>query len=58
MNGKVANLINRPDGQITAQSGGVYIDITPQGSQPPRVTYTAKNKSTGKRRSACGRPGG
>ncbi len=47
VNGKIAKLINRPDGQITAQSGGVYVDITPQGSQPPRITYTAKNKSTG-----------
>jgi hypothetical protein len=36
-----------PNGQITAQSGGVYIDITAQGSQPPRVTYTAKDKSFG-----------
>jgi hypothetical protein len=47
VNGKVAKLINRPDGQITAQSGGVYVDITPQGNQPPRVTYTAKDKSFG-----------
>lgn len=47
VNGKVAKLINRPDGQITAQSGGVYIDITPQGSEPPRVTYTGKDKSVG-----------
>jgi hypothetical protein len=47
VNGKVAKLINRPDGQITAQSGGVYVDITPQGSEPPRVTYTGKDKSVG-----------
>ena len=47
VNGKVAKLINRPDGQITAQSGGVYVDITPRGNEPPLVTYTAKNKSTG-----------
>jgi len=47
VNGKVAKLIERPDGQITAQSGGVYVDITPQGSEPPRVTYTGKDKSTG-----------
>jgi hypothetical protein len=47
VNGKVAKLINRPDGQITAQSGGVYVDITPQGNQPPTVTYTAKDKSFG-----------
>ena len=47
VNGKIAKLINRPDGQITAQSGGVYVDITPRGSEPPLVTYTAKDKSTG-----------
>jgi hypothetical protein len=47
VNGEVAKLIKRPDGQITAIAGGVYIDITPQGSQPPPVTYTAKDKSTG-----------
>ena len=47
VNGKVAKLINRPDGQITAQSGGVYVDITPRGSEPPLVTYTDRNKSTG-----------
>lgn len=47
VNGKVAKLIKRPAGQITAQSAGVYVDITPQGSEPPLVTYTAKNKSTG-----------
>jgi len=47
VNGKVAKLINRPDGQITAQSGGVYVDITPRGSEPPLVTYTGKDKSTG-----------
>jgi hypothetical protein len=47
VNGKVAKLINRPNGQITAQSAGIYIDITPQGSQPPRITYTAKDKSVG-----------
>lgn len=47
VNGKIAKLINRPDGQITAQSGGVYVDITPRGSEPPLVTYTAKNKATG-----------
>ena len=38
VNGKVAKLIHRPDGQITAQSAGVYVDITPQGSQPPLST--------------------
>ena len=47
VNGKIAKLINRPDGQITAQSGGVYVDITPRGSEPPLVTYTARNKATG-----------
>jgi hypothetical protein len=47
VNGKVAKLINRPDGQITAHSGGVYVDITPRGHQPPHITYTGKDKSTG-----------
>ncbi|MBN8508999.1 MAG: hypothetical protein J0L57_10340 [Burkholderiales bacterium] len=47
VNGKVAKLIKRPDGQITAQSAGVYVDITPRGSEPPRVTSTAKDKSFG-----------
>ena len=47
INGKVAKLSKRPDGQITAQSAGVYVDITPQGSQPPRVTSTAKDKTVG-----------
>jgi hypothetical protein len=45
VNGKVAKLINRPDGQVKAQSGGVYVDIIPQGNQPPRVTATGKDKS-------------
>jgi hypothetical protein len=47
VNGKVAKLIKRPDGQITAQSGGVYVDITPRGSEPPRVTSTARDKTFG-----------
>ena len=47
INGKVAKLIKRPNGQITAQSAGVYVDITPQGGQPPRVTSTAKDKTVG-----------
>lgn len=47
INGKVAKIIKRPDGQITARSGGVWIDITPKGDQPPLVTYTAKDKTTG-----------
>lgn len=47
VDGKVAKLVHRPDGQITAQSAGIYIDITPQGDQPPRVTSTARDKSNG-----------
>ena len=45
VNGKVAKLIQRPDGQITAQSAGVYVDITPRGSEPPRVTSTASRRA-------------
>lgn len=47
VNGKVAKLIKRPDGQVTAQSAGIYIDITPKGNEPPFVTYTAKNRANG-----------
>lgn len=47
VNGKVANLIGRPNGQITARSAGVYVDITPRGGNPPRVSYTARDKSFG-----------
>ena len=47
MNGKVAKVIKRPDGQISANSHGMWVDITPQGQQPPRVTYTGKDKSVG-----------
>ncbi|NJD26552.1 MAG: hypothetical protein FIB06_14240 [Betaproteobacteria bacterium] len=47
MNGKVAKVIKRPDGQITGNSAGAYVDITPKGSEPPMVTYTARDKSTG-----------
>jgi hypothetical protein len=47
VNGKVAKLIKRPDGQITAQSAGIYIDITPRGEQPPKITATARGKFTG-----------
>ena len=47
VNGKVAKLIKRPDGQITARSGKVWIDITPKGDQPPYVTYTAEDKTIG-----------
>jgi len=47
MNGKVAKVIKRPDGQISANSHGMWVDITPQGDQPPRITFTAKDKSVG-----------
>ena len=47
MNGKSAKVIKRPDGQISANSAGVWVDITPQGGSAPRVTYTAKDKSIG-----------
>jgi hypothetical protein len=47
VNGKIAKLTQRPGGQVTAQSAGVYIDITPQGNEPPIVSYTAKNKANG-----------
>jgi len=47
INGKVAKLTKRPDGQISANSAGVWVDITPQGGSAPRITYTAKDKSTG-----------
>jgi hypothetical protein len=47
LNGKVAKLIKRPDGQISANSAGVWVDITPQGGNKPIVTYTTKDKSTG-----------
>jgi len=47
INGKTAKIIKRPDGQYTARGGGVWIDITPQGEQPPKVTYTAKDKTVG-----------
>ena len=29
INGKVAKVIKRPDGQISANSAGVWVDITP-----------------------------
>jgi hypothetical protein len=48
INGKSANVIKRPDGQISANSAGVWVDITPQGGNMPIVTYTAKDKSTGR----------
>lgn len=47
INGKVARVTKRPDGQISANSAGVWVDITPQGGSAPRITYTAKDKSTG-----------
>lgn len=47
MNGKVAKTIKRPDGQISANSAGAWVDITPRGASEPMVTYTAKDKSTG-----------
>ncbi len=48
INGKSAKVIERPDGQISANSAGVWVDITPQGGNMPIVTYTAKDKSTGR----------
>jgi hypothetical protein len=47
INGKVAKVIKRPDGQISANSAGIWVDITPRGDGAPRVTYTAKDKTTG-----------
>jgi len=47
MNGKVAKVTKRPDGQISANSRGMWVDITPQGYQPPRITYTARDKTVG-----------
>lgn len=47
INGKVAKITKRPDGQISANSQGVWVDITPQGGSAPQITYTAKDKSTG-----------
>ena len=47
INGKVARVTKRPDGQISANSAGVWVDITPQGESAPRITYTAKDKTTG-----------
>jgi hypothetical protein len=47
INGKLAKTIQRPDGQITATSAGVYVDITPKGPEAPHVTYTGKDRSVG-----------
>jgi hypothetical protein len=45
VSGKLAKVIHRPDGQVTAQSAGVYVDITPRGDQPPRITSTGRDKT-------------
>ena len=45
VSGKLAKVIHRPDGQGTAQSAGVYVDITPRGDQPPRITSTGRDKT-------------
>ena len=47
INGKLAKVIKRPDGQYSANSHGVWVDITPQGDRMPRITYTGKDKSVG-----------
>jgi hypothetical protein len=47
MNGRSAKMIKRPDGQISANSAGAWVDITPQGSAAPIISYTAKDKSNG-----------
>jgi hypothetical protein len=47
VSGKVAKLTRSSGGQITARSAGVYVDITPQGEQPPKITATAKGKFLG-----------
>jgi len=47
MNGKPGKVIHRPDGQISANSAGNWVDITPQGAMEPRVTYTDRNKNVG-----------
>ncbi len=47
MNGKLAKVTTHPDGQITAKADGAYVDINPKGSEPPYVTFTAKDKSIG-----------
>jgi hypothetical protein len=43
INGKVAKVIKRPDGQISANSHGVWVGITPRGDRPPLVPYTGKD---------------
>ena len=47
INGKVAKVIERPDGQISANSAGLWVDITPQGMLEPRVTFTDRDKNIG-----------
>ena len=47
INGQVAKVIERPDGQISANSAGAWVDITPQGMLEPRVTYTDRHKNVG-----------
>jgi len=47
INGQVAKVIERPDGQISANSAGLWVDITPQGMLEPRVTYTDRDKNVG-----------
>jgi hypothetical protein len=47
ISGRLAKTTKRPDGQISANADGAWVDITPRGSEPPRVTYTAKDRSTG-----------
>lgn len=47
INGEEVKLIKRPDGQISANYQGAWVDITPRGDQPPSVTYTASDKTVG-----------
>ena len=45
VSGKLAKVTEAPNGQFTALSAGVYVDITPRGSQPPRITSTGRDKT-------------
>jgi len=47
INGEDAKVIKRPDGQISANYRGAWVDITPRGGQPPSVTYTASDRTVG-----------